>query len=95
VNRSVEPPLGLKSPDALQRRLRSLFGDPPAQHEEPSRSYRMAVIVVLRQRYGTPTPAALIPLIDDAGQIGVHPDELVQFIARQFNLSPMPRFASG
>jgi len=95
MNRFVEPPLGLKPPDAVQRRLRALFGEPPAQRDEPSRCYRMAVSIVLRQRYGTPTPAALMPLIDDAGQIGVHPDDLVQFIARQFALSPMPRFAAA
>lgn len=94
MNRSVEPALGLKSSDAVQRRLRAVFGDPPTQRGEPSRCYRMAVTVVLRQRYGTPTPAALMSLIDDAGHIGVHPDDFVRFIARQFKLNPMPQFAT-
>lgn len=91
----VEPPLTRKSPTVLRRRFRDMFGEPSPPIEEPSRRYRHAVIDAMRQRYGTPTPDGLLSLIDEAGRIGVHPDDLAIFIGRQFKLSPMRRSAGS
>jgi hypothetical protein len=87
----VEPPLTRKSPAVLHRRFRQMFGEPVRPDEEPSRRYRLAVVAALKLRFGTPTPDGLYYLIDEAGRIGVHPEELAEFVGRQFKLAPMRR----
>lgn len=91
----AEPPLTLKSPSVLHRRFRLRFGVPAAPDEPPSRRYRLMVKSVLRQRFGTPTPPGLMSLIDEAGRIGVHPDDIADFIGGQFKLVPLRRASKG
>lgn len=96
MTRRIEPPLAHMPAADLLRHLHDAFGESwEEEHPEPSRCYRMAVVTVLKVRYGTPTPPSLFPLIDEAGFIGVHPDDLVQFIGGEFNLTPMRRFAAA
>jgi len=91
----AEPPLTRKAPSVLYRRFRIRFGEPAMPDEPPSRRYRLMVKGALRQRYGTPTPPGLIALIDEAGRIGVHPDDIADFIGDQFKLVPLRRGSRG
>lgn len=91
MTQCIEPPLTIKSLTVLHHRFRRLFGEPAPSPMEPSRQYRLAAVAAVRTLYGTPTPSGLFLLIDEAGQIGVHPDDLANFIGQQFKLTPMRR----
>lgn len=88
----IEPPLSHLPAEVLRQNFHDIFGKGGADHSdqcEPSRRYRIAVVSALKCKYGTPMPPSLFDLIDEAGFIGVHPEDVADFIGRQFNLTPV------
>ncbi|MGH6650792.1 MAG: hypothetical protein ACREB7_06620 [Sphingopyxis sp.] len=91
----IEPPLTHKPAEVLRQSFHDIFGRGVAEGDgqgDPSRCYRMAVMIALKVKYGTPMPPSLFALIDEAGFVGVHPDDVADFIGWQFNLTPVRRY---